>query len=304
MLSRKEIHWSALISAIFISIQPSFSFVLPKTACSTFSGRRRLYSRHASAAKSEHEDACLSQDLIQGLDLIPLMYDVAAHACTRRGRQSLLSLVGKEERDPFMSVEASSVSSRARRVSSNALFQRPVRTSSSRNAELAPIASSASEAREEYELVEQALLALGGYNELSYPPIYGANSSPFDTKTFPDSDYDDWLYLPGDQLSLDHILQAEQVINTLLRVKEWSCQIETETWTPLLSNIGKSIRDDLLFPVQQELDGAVEIVRVKSLTDPSGRSVSRRLSSSGTGRCYRQRDAHIIALVHRRFALG
>jgi hypothetical protein len=169
---------------------------------------------------------------------------------------------------------------------------------SSRNVELAPIAKSAKQAREEYELSEQALLALHGTNGLSFPPIYGANSSPFDSTSVADSDHDDWIFLPGDQVSLEHVLQAEQVINMLIQVKEWSNKLETEIWIPSLSSIGKGIVDEILIPIQHELDGTIEIARVKSLTDPNGRSVSQ--NSQGTPIILT--NEHSLVQSHRPFA--
>lgn len=236
-------------------------------------------ARHSSMTSEHHG---LSHDLIECLDLLPIVRRVADHAATRRGRQAILSLVCDDESESLAPLE-SNRSSRNRRVFGSALYRRRDQMST-RHAELAPIATSALEAREEYELVEQALLALSTQNGLSYPPIYAAHSSPFDTKATPDSDDDEWMYLPTDQLSLEHVLQAEQVINMLLRVKEWCSKTETETWIPGLTILGKSILDDVLKPIQHELDSAIEIVRVKSITDPNGRSVSRNFLGGSRNR--------------------
>ena len=252
---------------------PSACFQSPQTSNAALARTRHYRCSHA-ATKSDHHG--FSQDLIQCLDLIPLVHGVAAHAATRRGRQAILSLVGNDESKFLCTSSDGKTSSRARRVSDPVLYRQSEQVSL-RNAQLAPLATSARQAREQYELVEQAVLALDGYNGISYPPIYGANSSPFDTKTTADTDHDDWMYLPGDQLSLEHVLQAEQVVHMLLQVKEWSCQIETETWIPSLCHFVKAIDDEVLIPIQKELDGAVEIVRVKSLTDPNGRSVRQRI---------------------------
>jgi len=262
-----------LLSAIGIflaAIEPKFvsSFKSPLT--STFHRPSKLWTRHILYSSTQLDNHYgFSHDLIQGLDLKPLLHGVAAHAGTRRGRQAILSLVGDDENEPKNA--ASGMSSRSRRVSDPFMYRRSEQISS-RNVELAPIAKSAKQAREEYELSEQALLALHGTNGLSFPPIYGANSSPFDSTSVADSDHDDWIFLPGDQVSLEHVLQAEQVINMLIQVKEWSNKLETEIWIPSLSSIGKGIVDEILIPIQHELDGTIEIARVKSLTDPNGRS--------------------------------
>lgn len=216
-----------------------------------------------------------SHNLIECLDLLPIVRSVSDHAATRRGKQAILSLVCDDQSEQVKPIK-SGRSSRNRCVSGPALFRRQEQVST-RNAELAPIATSSLEAREEYEFVEQALLALTAQNGLSYPPIYAAHSSPFDTQTTPDSDDDEWMYLPADQLSLEHVLQAEQLIKMLLRVKQWCSKTETETWIPGLAKLGETILDNVLKPIQLELDSAVEIVRVKSITDPNGRSVSRNI---------------------------
>jgi hypothetical protein len=105
-----------------------------------------------------------------------------------------------------------------------------------RHSEILWIATSADEARREYELVEQAMLALDDdaqcddIADLTYPPLYAVGSSPSDTSTSPDSDDDDWMWLPLEELSLEHVLQAEQVLITLLQVKQWAQQTDVTTW--------------------------------------------------------------------------
>lgn len=138
---------------------------------------------------------------------------------------------------------------------------------------LAPIASSAEHARSEYELVEQAMLALEGTNGLISPPLYGATSSPWDTDTIPNTDYDEWLKLLPDEWTLEHILQADQVIQTLLRVHKWGNRTETCKWAPALSRIARTISAVELDLALSEITRSVEIVRVRSIVDPNGRSV-------------------------------
>jgi hypothetical protein len=156
------------------------------------------------------------------------------------------------------------------------------RNSRSRIPQIAPIATSSEEARQEYEVVEEAYLALQPdttYN-LTFPPLYGAESGPWDTTIIANTDDDEWLTLGADAWTLEHILQAEQVIDMLIKVKEWAMREESTTWMPSLAQLALLIDEDNLLPsLRDEISGIVEIVRVRSLTDPSGKSVSLRRHS-------------------------
>jgi hypothetical protein len=131
--------------------------------------------------------------------------------------------------------------------------------------------------------VEEAYLALQPdttYN-LAFPPLYGAESGPWDTTTIANTDDDEWLTLDADAWTLEHILQAEQVIDMLIKVKEWAMREESTTWMPSLAQLALLIDEDNLLPsLRDEISGTVEIVRVRSLTDPNGKSVSLRRHSS------------------------
>ena len=143
--------------------------------------------------------------------------------------------------------------------------------------ELISIAKTAEEARHEYELVEQATLALQNNPlNLTYPPLYGKDSNPMDTERISRTDDDDWLDLAPDDWSLESIIQAEQVIETLRNVKAWAGTDECMQWLPMLSEIGLTIdNDNLLQSIYEEIHECVKILRVRSLTDPSGQGVSK-----------------------------
>ena len=124
---------------------------------------------------------------------------------------------------------------------------------------------------------EEALLALGdnAYN-LTYPPIYAMGSSPIDGETVIHTDDDEWLYMPADSWTLENLVQAEQIIRRLINVKEWADLDETQIWMPGLSDIGRQIDQDNELPnLYSEIDGVVDIVRVRTLNDPAGKSVSK-----------------------------
>jgi hypothetical protein len=225
--------------------------------------------------------------LIRSLDLVPLMYGVAGHAGTRRGYQAILSLVKKDQETMNNNLLSNSLGALSRRkraalaTTDTSISQMSNQRSRHRKdrsrIKLTPIATSAEEARLEYELVEEATLALDDkqYN-LAFPPLYGAESSPWDTSTIADTDNDEWLSLAADAWSLEHIIQAEQVIDTLINVKDWATlEDTTKTWMPRLSQIGLVVDEGGLLPsVLNDISGTVEIIRVRSLTDPTGKSVS------------------------------
>lgn len=159
---------------------------------------------------------------------------------------------------------------------------------------LATIATSLAEIHHEYLLVEEAVCLLssdtkGPANEfdhepkLSFPPMYGLNSGPWDTATIPQTDDDEWLFLPPTVWNAEHVLQSEQVIKMLLQIKTWSLQEEIQTWAPSLAKLARVVVDDrnldcdedreaALHAVYAEIQGTVAIVRVRSIMDPTGKS--------------------------------
>jgi hypothetical protein len=237
-----------------------------------------------SAEKESNLDPSrLPHNLVQSLDLAPIVRALADHTGTRRGREATLGLIGEEKtaaRPPPS--ESKAVSSQRRRVTG--AYPKNIRHKdaeiSQARVSLAPIAASAEHARSEYELVEQAMLALEGSNGLVSPPLYGAASSPWDTDTVPNTDDDEWLKLSSEEWTLEHILQADQVIQTLLQVHEWGNQTETRKWTPGLSCIAHTISAAELHLAHNETRGSVEIRRIRSIVDPNGRSVRTGYSCS------------------------
>lgn len=219
----------------------------------------------------------LPPDLVHDLDLAPLVKKVAAYTATRRGRQALLSWIGGPTPDPRLAVTTSSA--RARRVAQ-------VEASFRRESLYLPIAQSQKEAQQVYDRVEQAQFVLHNTQNVSLPPIYGADvtDGPLDTTRIRGkiiSDDDEWLDLPTLEWTLQDILKAEQIIDVLLRVAAWSRSTTTSTWVPLLTDVASGISFSVLEQIQKTIAGAVEIVRIKTVTDPSGRSSFHfRLSES------------------------
>jgi len=239
----------------------------------------------------------LTRDLSESLDLVPFVEKLAAHAGTHRCRRAILSLVAQQERysGKRRTGQASKELLSKRRRFMVDLMTADVggnlstrQTNAPSPAKRAPvfqvaIAASPEEARREYERVEQALLALqGNIDNVTFPPHYGYESGPFDVETAVDTDDDEWLdFASPTEYTLEHILQAEQVASTLLGVHEWAASENSRTWMPLLSDIGTRIDDDSLLSLLEKLRNSVEIVRVRSLTDPGARA-SYQFQLNGT----------------------
>lgn len=261
---------SVVVTAIAL-IQICEGFVLVDR-----SGARTLHTRHDVVRPGGMlaSETRFPDEIIGPLDLIPLLRGISDHAGTRRGRQALLALVGQDS-DYQMKI-STNIPARRRRVMQQYNTKR--NDAHRRHSEIMSVATSLEAARMEYNLVEEAMLALDDdpqcdeAAELIFPPMYAVGSSPDDTSTSPDTDDDDWMWLPLDELSLEHVLQAEQVLITLLQVKQWAQRKDVSTWLPGLSAIGRCIPHDDLLPVLNHVGKAVEICRVRSLTDPDGRS--------------------------------
>jgi hypothetical protein len=259
---------------------PQPNFVMSRLSYQSSRSLRRHLSASSSAAAAqqgdEKSDASLSripQQLVQSLDLEPVVRALSSHAGTRRGREAILGLVGEEREAERPAVVLQSdfdnvyVSSKRRRVTRETQVnskKESQRLSQTRQS-LAPIATSAKQARKEYELVQEATLALEGREGLTVPPLYGATSSPMNTAVIADTDHDEWLTLSSlEDWTLEYVLQADQVVQNLLRVHEWGNLSESQTWLPGLSGIAQTISVKDLRSVHQEIDGAVEIVTKRS----------------------------------------
>ncbi|KAG7346384.1 MutS2 protein [Nitzschia inconspicua] len=213
-------------------------------------------------------------DLINALDLQAMMEDVARHAATKRGHRALMAVV---ETKPTLNsknkIRNRLVSSNKRRDFMNEL----VTVAPTNNKSLLTIAQSAEEVRHHYQLVEEATALLHGSNDnpgdtVLYPPIYGADSDPFQVDTIPETDDDEWLWMPPNEITAEQILQAEQVLNSLLRLHQWSRREHSKSLAPHLAEMANEIDMESLKDVFAELEGAVEIKRVRSITDIQGKS--------------------------------
>lgn len=222
--------------------------------------------------------------LIRSLDLEPLIHLVAAHTATRRGYEAMLSLLDdRSHRNKSPNAfRADNVSSRQRRASRSSFNSNPAmrRANGNRKASmLLSIAQSSSESREAYESVEQATLAFHeNDHDLNVPPFYAKDSGPMDTTTRPVTDDDEWLDLSPEEWTLESILQAEQVIGTLIKVRNWASSSKYEMWMPTLAAIGQGVDPNKeLDAIHTEIGDAIKIQRARTALDLNGKNVSKTL---------------------------
>lgn len=228
-------------------------------------------SLFGSKSKNVEEMVGFSAELVRSLDLYPIFSAIAAHTGTKRGYQTIMSYVNNKDASDLPTLSNNSpVHSRRRRATGSEFTKKNHKQAAQ---SLLPIAKSVQEAKKLYELTEEGILALTRDNglNLTHPPIYGEDSGPFDTKSVPLTDYDEWLHFSSiEEWSLEHILQAEKVIETLIKVNQWAGQVQT--WMPHLAATGLQINATALQHVWEEIRDSVKVVRVRSITDPSGRS--------------------------------
>ncbi len=238
-------------------------------------GEPKTIRQQTHVLRSSKDTEGIPSHLIDSLDLSQIIEEVARHTSTRRGYTALLTIIQKAPANAVQFAE----SNRQKRLFDSTRFTRQ-----SRPYVLAPVAKSLEEVHSEYALVEEAALLVTPektaassihdaflHPDLPCPPLYAADSGPFDTGTIPLTDDDEWLDLAPEQFTAEHILQAEQVMKMLLNIRDWSQQEQIQTWTPTLAQIGSTVdqKDNVLPEVYADIAGNIEIARIKSLADKS-----------------------------------
>jgi len=267
--------------------------------------------------------------LIPTLDLVPLMTHVASYACTKRGKEAILDLVSTPS--PSMSIFDKSKGGLKPSLFGNSQRQRRQDwydksrqswkdDSDASRPYVAPIsiAQSAEEAISEYGLVHEAMGILQSqqslHSTIPLPPMFELYEG---VSTSVDSDDDEWIDMcigplpPGidlyQEIDLQTILQAEQVVKLLLETYEWAMSDRINESAPQLvdivrqmeyhvdeddgidkenGNISKTAskgNTERLSELYQTLDGCIEIVRSgPNLSDPHNRfSYEFQLVSNG-----------------------
>ena len=221
---------------------------------------------------NDRGDNFFSTHLVESLDLEQVINDVAKHTGSRRGYEALLSLVQrKSPRNGFQS-EFQNNNRRFTRMYNTGYDDHLQHTTDRDIAQITRIAKSVEEAQYEYRVVEEAMSLVKnndhGISDLTYPPLYGEDSSPYDVDTIPLTDDDEWLYLPVVDYEVEHILQVEQVVKNFLQIRRWSESIQAVA--PELGQIAATIDNTLLSSLYEEVAGNVEIKSFKLVgADPS-----------------------------------
>ena len=279
-----------------------------------------LFSIQPSADIKYESDNRFPDDLVTALDLVPIIDMVASYCGTYRGQQALYKVVGQDDvtkraRTHEKRGISGPVTSRKRQLYDSVIPTYGVGQSrtendastyanedgrsttyateiSTRHTDICSIASSATEVMDLYRFVVEATRYLDGEGtkeNRTFPPIYpmDATNGPFDLATRKNkvnSDDDDFLQFTSakdDGWTLEHVMQADQVIAKLISLFDWSVRSNVDNETAsviksLVTGTTTALRDgidiDRLTKVWSIIHDTVEIVRVRTLTDAWGQT--------------------------------
>lgn len=285
----------------------------------------------SSQGEEESDDRYrIPPTLVNTLDLEPLMNHLATYACTKRGKEAILDLVVIPTTSPIISLLQNSGKrislfghnqQRQRRqdwYAGSRIGWRNDKHARALSTPIISIAQSAEEAVSEYQLVHDAMMILKSQQSSNHviplPPMFDLYDGVSSTSNV-DSDDDEWIDLclaplpPGmdiyQEIDLQTILQAEQVIKLLLMTYEWATShhsvplglVNVTRQMECLGEIedkdGNGVTDEDssmrsingLREIYETLKGTVEIVRAgPSLSDPNNRFSYQFQLTSGTGR--------------------
>lgn len=236
-------------------------------------------------------DTNIKDDLSTSLDLRPLMALVSKYACTKRGREAILSLFRPHRSSDKIFSFTPQVSKRKTiisNLSSIKTFARDNERIKSGNTEnIMKIADSLEEVQLEHQFVSSAMSILSDHKNgqskksentvpLALPPIYTDDTSPWNVGDSADTDDDDWLVslLSGQfsqDLDFENVMQAEQNVKRTLATYQWSQLHHTQIHYPCFATIFRDVDIDVLEAVYHEIRDKVKIVKGPiTFNDPSG----------------------------------
>ncbi len=283
------------------------AFSPPRTPCdrkhyqsskTSISHRKALLSKNEALGEDEFQgdiNNSISKKLAQSLDIIPLLERVASYTGTKRGRDALLSLVDVGSDRPRQRRKLRNTSKRKAMMPSsqwNASFKNAANNNDGHrhNTYIVKISQSVAECRHEWNLIREAtkILSQNRLGLSSLPPIYPKDSSPWDVNYQVDTDDDEWLIEASSTgwatpLQLEQVLQADQVIDRILKTHAWSNEENMVCEAPSISEICCEIDTKTLVKVHEEINGSVLILKGRSsYNDPSGNKVSKSFHSKST----------------------
>ena len=278
------------IVATFCMLKTINAWILQYSVARTYFSGRSPSCLHATSSASidsatqtgqEHPDP-IPANAFTALDLATFLIHLKSYACTKRGEQSILSLIP---------LSTSSLKEHRREGQKQSLFgsnrqlQRKQRyaaagsRSSTRSTKVnghhhhvLPIAKSAEDCVNEYKLVQEAMDLLNsssiGNDVLQVPPIF--NLSDGDTG----SDEDDWVEACMSsqldiyqEIDLETILQAECLVKLLLDTHDWAKESPYSGLAGVVGEMDGCAKH--LSKLYYTLEGAVEIVRPKGTANGS-----------------------------------
>lgn len=219
-------------------------------------------SPHDVSGSSSRVD--LSRDerdnqLVSKLDLDPLLRHVSTYACTKRGKDAILSLLPLPILSPLdlylnkKNGRPSLFGNKSRQRKGRYLSEGGMVASKRRehNMTAFPIAQSAIEATQEYNLVHQAMAILrsqhSSTDKIPLPPMFKLRGSESATAYTPETDDDEWIdiclnSLPMgsdimEEIDLFMILQAEEVTKMLLNTYKWAENEQVSNYVGSLSEV-------------------------------------------------------------------
>lgn len=278
-----------LLLPTILYVSSAFSTkLLPSTANS-------IRSKTAKYATSIEDTGKISKNLVDALDLLPLVDNVAKHAGTNRAKNALMYLVEHEQDNNKQTFNANYNNSKRKEMlssmSGSSSFSGIDGTYKSKYStrHIVKVAESITEAHEEWEFIKEATIVLKGHKrrrptdakpDLPLPPIYGVNenSNPWNLNNDEaDTDDDDWLHsiLAGfsGPLELQQILQADVVVQRIVGCYDWT---KTKQIIAKAPNLAQILNGDIdtWNEIQDEIKGTVVITRgQKSFSDPTGTKV-------------------------------
>lgn len=299
-------HLTILLVVLSFSFTSTFTVIqfprrtseLSKNARIGITSQRPSFILQSTKQNNEHartnDSSKISKELVDALDLYPMMHSVAKHAGTKRGKDSLLSLVKHEEAPKKSEFFANYNKSRRKDLltsmaGGNTFSGLKGMTARYDTKHIIKVAQNLNEAQYEWMLIQEATTVLDGHEKkrpsdeekksiLPLPPIYGESSSPWTISNEADSDDDEWLVSLMNGFSgpmdLENILQAEQIVSRIIGSYAWAQSSAITSRAPNLSGILKGVELDVLRQVHEDIEGTVVIRKgQKSFNDPTGSKV-------------------------------
>ncbi|KAL7512051.1 hypothetical protein ACHAXN_009499 [Cyclotella atomus] len=213
----------------------------------------------SDVAQKDESNNHLPHHLVSKLDLDPLLRHVSTYACTRRGKDAILSLLPSPISSPLdlylnkKNGRPSLFGNKSHKRRDWYLNEGRIVTSkrSEHKMPTFPIAQCASEATQEYNLVYQAMEVLrsqrSSTGRIPLPPMFQLRNVEISTTYTPETDDDEWidaclspLPLGSDileEVDLYMILQAEQVSKLLLNTYEWAISEHVSNCVAILAEV-------------------------------------------------------------------